>query len=96
MTGVTPKHSTATDAVQKIYDRLINHPNVKRMSFGVISPCKTVRGNRRVKILREEGALLFKVRDISSVQELRLYVSDGDEILNELKMELIKLGFEVA
>lgn len=93
---ITKSHSTAIDAVRKIYDRLITLEHVKRMSFGIISQCKTIRGNRRVKIMDDQGALLLKVRDISSIQELRVYLDSTETILDEIKEQLTNMGFDIS
>lgn len=91
----TASHSTCIPAVQLLYNKLVSSKDINKLSFGIINPCKTVQGNRRVKIFAESGCWLLKVRDFSATQELRIYSTEKD-FEKFLTSEIKSLGFDVG
>ena len=91
---IAPSHSTAVEAAQNLSDQLTLSEEILKVSFGVIEQCKTIRGNRRIKINSETGCYLVKVRDISCVQQLRVY-SSNEKALDIIKQAAIKLGYDI-
>ena len=76
----TSSHCTAIEAVE-ILLRLLNRMTcVDKISLGIIKP-KLRAGQRRLKIIKEnDKVLLLKMRDTNSLQHVRVYTSDADEV----------------
>ena len=70
-------HTTLIPAAAILCDIANDCPSVTRISPGFIkSGLRSANGQKRVKIIDEEGAILLSVRDNSSHQEVHVYVND--------------------
>ena len=73
----TGNHTTLIPAACTVADIAQDCPSVTKISPGFIKAgLKSVNGMRRVKITDDRLCILLSVRDNTSHQELRIYVTD--------------------
>jgi hypothetical protein len=70
-------HTTCITTAAKVADIAHACPHVTKINLGFITAgLRSAGGHRRVKIVDDGKSLLLGVRDSTSHQELRIYVSD--------------------
>ena len=70
-------HTTLIPAAAIVCDVAHECPAVTRISPGFIKAgLRSVHGQKRVKLTRDNGAILLSIRDNASHQEVRVYASD--------------------
>ena len=72
----TGSHTTVTVGGGVVCDIANVLPGVTKISIGIILAGQGTVPKRRVKVIRQQGALLLKVRDNGAVQEIRIYADD--------------------
>ncbi len=78
------KHTTIIDAAQSVVDFLLQHPRVTKVVAGHITMRLKVAPHR-LKIIKESGCLLLKVRGTASIQEIRVFSRHLDDVAHDLK-----------
>jgi hypothetical protein len=72
----TRKHTTAIPAAEALLKQLNKMVEIEKISLGIIKP-KLRSGPRRIKVMDlNDKTLLCKVRDVNSLQEVRVYTTD--------------------
>lgn len=70
-------HTTLIPAAAIVCDIAHDCPAVTRISPGYIKAgLHSVHGQKRVKLIRDDGAILLSIRDNASHQEVRVYTTD--------------------
>lgn len=76
----TGNHTTLTPVAALLCDIAHDCPHVTRISPGFLKAgLKSANGQRRVKIIDQEGGILLSVRDNTSHQEVHVYVANLHE-----------------
>lgn len=73
-------HTTIIDAAVDVVKFAQSLGQVSRVSPGIIHPGLKGGVKHRIKIMKEQGALLLKVRGGASLQEIRVYTSHPDYV----------------
>ena len=90
-------HTTVIPAAGIIADIAGACRVVTKISVGFIKAgLPNAKGKRRVKIAVEEGGILLTVRDNTSQQELRVYVSDSEVAKRAIHEGAENAGFLVT
>ncbi len=90
------KHTTAIDLTHEIVANIRKLQSIKKISLGMILPGKGKGGsNRRVKIVEHSWGILLTIRQSSSIQEVRLFVSDSKDTVNQLHTILENMDIEI-
>lgn len=94
-------HTTLIPLGTVICDTIDRHPLVTKIAPGFIAAgLTTVRGKRRVKVTLRTGGLLLTVRDNTTRQEVHIYTTNPERIIEVLtlglKKEHIEITFEKA
>lgn len=84
------RHTTVIDASKPIIDYLLKNPYVTNIIAGRI---KTGIGAapQRLKLREESGCLLITVRGSASVQEIRVFSTEMQQVINDLQNEFARL-----
>ena len=70
-------HSTFTDFATEVVSIIEKLDEVEGISAGIMKPVKGGAGGRKtVKIAEYQGGLVLTVRQVRSIQELRIFASD--------------------
>lgn len=70
-------HTTVVPAAEIVCDIAHDLECVTKISLGIIKAgLKSAHGNRRVKIIDKQGAILLSVRDNNTNQEVYVYATD--------------------
>jgi len=92
----TKSHTTAIPAVEALLKPLNRWQEVEKISLGIIKPKLRV-GPRRVKVTRQKDkVLLVRVRDVNSLQELRVYTSSTEKVEARIEAFAKKKGWSVT
>ena len=92
---LAPSHSTYIPVAKLFRDFAIKLSGVTCVSAGII---KNARPGApiRVKITDESGAILLKIRGPASVQEVRVYSSNIQEVRTALAREVRNRNFHLS
>lgn len=90
-------HTTLIDLASDVV-RIVNPiPTVTGISLGFIQAGKGLsRGTRKVKIAKSSSGVLLTVRQSSSVQELRLFVTDCQDAMLNIARDLRNEGIAIC
>lgn len=91
-------HTTYTEVAKAVAEALAGSVHVTGISPGVITPGLRA-AKRSIKVTKNPtGALLLKVRDTTSIMELRVMGRNYDAIIAELRKiaESLDMTFNVA
>jgi hypothetical protein len=90
-------HTTLIPAACTVADIAADCPEVTNISPGFIKAgLKSVAGDRRVKISGTNGGLLLSVRDNTSHQELYVYVSSVQPVLEAVARGARNAGLNIS
>lgn len=78
------RHTTIIPAAEKIVDTLSKNPTVKKISVGFIKH-GIKSGKHAIKVSEMESGLLLKIRGTASIQEIRVYTNEKENIKDTLK-----------
>lgn len=93
------EHTTYIELAAKAANILARRPEVTGISPGYIQPGKGgTRGHRKVKIADAKGCILLTVRQATSIQEVRVYTTNGHvtklALARGLRNEGIPISFQ--
>ena len=92
---LAPSHKTYIPVAAEFRDFARKIPGVTCVSAGIIraglSPAPI-----RVKIVDESGCILLKVRGATSIQEMRVYTSDIQNVRTTIAREVRNKGYRLA
>lgn len=81
-------HSTYIDQAERVIKFLQKHPDISKISLGIIKPKKSAsKSFTKPKIMILENHILIKVSSKLAVQEIRVYGKN----LQEIKKDLLDL-----
>lgn len=80
----TSSHTTATDATRELLAQISEHPDIKKISLGIIIRTSGKSGRRKIKISDEPACLFLKIHGNSSVQEVRIYTDQKEKVRSEI------------
>lgn len=93
----TSSHTTVIPFAKEVLKAIERLPLVEKISLGVIHPKLKSTNDRRVKIQKDRSSVILKIRDTSSLQEVRIYSSSLQDVMlsvaKELRNEGIKIHF---
>jgi hypothetical protein len=78
------KHTTVIDASKPVVDFLTKHPEVTSVTVGYIK-MRLKTAPQRMKIMEESGCLFLKVRGTASIQELRVFSKNIEQVKSDLE-----------
>ena len=81
---VQGRHTTIIPAAEKIVDTLSKNPDVKKITAGFIKH-GIKSGKHAIKVSEMESGLLLKIRGTASIQEIRIYTNEKEEVTDSLK-----------
>lgn len=82
------KHTTVTDASQKVAALVNSFPEVKKISLGIIK--RTKSGQFGMKFAPIHGGWKIIVRGTQAVQHLHIYTSNPNETREKLEQEFLE------
>lgn len=91
----TRSHSSAIPTSSKIIDLLDSMPEVKKISLGIIKAGKFSGGKRYIKLKKRRSGFLMTVRGNSSIQEIGIYTSNKEKIIETLNRKSIEFNVEI-
>lgn len=78
------RHTTVIDASKPVVDYFLKHSEVTSVVAGHLKMgVKT--GMQRIKIMEESGCLLVKVRGTASIQEIRVFSKNLEQVKRDAK-----------
>ncbi len=90
----TASHSTVIPAAGEIADIADSCAYVTKISLGFIKAgLPGAKGMKRLKIQESETSMMCTIRDNTSLQELRIYVTDIQKALKIIREGALKKGF---
>ncbi len=90
-------HTTLIPLSGLACDVIDRHPLISKIAPGfIVAGLGTVRGKRRIKITVRTGGLLLSVRDNASRQEVHVYTTEPERIIDILREGLLKLQVEIT
>ena len=90
-------HTTIIPAATTLADIAHDYDEVSKISLGIIEAgLSPVSGQRRVRFADDLGSILIRVRDNTTLQELRIYTSDVNQTRTKLARESRNLGFRIS
>jgi hypothetical protein len=92
---LSPRHSTRTDAVERLYRAIKGYPEITKFALGVIKPHGS-GGQPRLKIVQESGALRLTVRGGTAVQVFRVYSKNALKTRIDIIREAQAMGWAVG
>ena len=78
-------HTTLIEAAVPFVKQAQGMERVKKISLGIIKPTPNIVGRRRIKFTAMSGGLKATIRGNTSLQEIRIYTSNVDEVKKELE-----------
>lgn len=90
-------HMTLIPAAAIVCDIAHKCPCVTRISPGFIKAgLRSVQGQRRVKITRQDSGLLLSIRDNASHQEVQVYANDLQKAMEDIARGVLSAGLHVS
>ncbi len=90
-------HTTVVPSAGEIADIAERCPYVTKIALGFIKAgLPSAKGLKRVKVMTDEGSLLFTVRGNTSQQELRIYATDVEAAKRMILHDAHLAGFKVT
>ena len=91
---ITRSHTTSIDAVAPFLDFAKSHPEITKISLGIIKPIKTTQ-IKRIKTIPEQACLCIQIRGIKAIQTIRFYTKDPIILKKEIDSFAKSLNFEI-
>jgi hypothetical protein len=88
------RHTTVIPVVEKLIDSLEKCVAVQKISVGFIKQ-GIKNGKHAIKVMEMDSGLLLKVRGTASIQEIRVYASQKEEIQEMLKQHTNKNHLQI-
>ncbi len=80
---ITGSHTTVIPAGEKVVDFLQKEKDVNKISIGFIK--HGIRGGKHsIKTMEMDSGLLLKIRGTASIQEIRVYTTQSENVKNSL------------
>lgn len=92
----TRSHTSAIPAANEILNVLTKMSEVKKISLGVIKAGKPSGGKRRIKIKKRPVGFLLTVRGNNSIQEISIYTTELEKVVEKLKKEMNGVDVEIS
>lgn len=93
----TGSHTTVVPAAETICDIAHALPCVTKISLGIIKAgLRSAHGNRRVKIIDKQGAILLSIRDNNTNQEIYVYAMNLQAAKDGIKKGAEEAGLRVS
>ena len=92
----TKRHTTAIPAVETLLKQLNRMESVEKVSLGIIK-AKLRPGARRVKIVpQNDKVVLVRVRDVNTLQEVRVFSTDVEQVELTLEIFAKRMGWGIT
>ncbi|MGM0482356.1 MAG: DUF2103 domain-containing protein [Patescibacteria group bacterium] len=91
----TRSHTSVIPVAVKMVDLLNEMPEVKKISLGIIKAGKPSGGKRRIKIKKRPVGFLMTVRGNNSIQEISIYTSEAEKVVEKLKKETAETDIDI-
>jgi hypothetical protein len=93
----TGSHTTVVPSAGEIADIAERCSYVTKIALGFIKAgLPSAKGLKRLKVMTDEGSLLFTVRGNTSQQELRVYATDVEAAKHMILRDASAVGFKVT
>ena len=92
----TRSHTSVIPASSKVIDLLDSMPEVRKISLGIIKAGKFSGGKRYIKLKKRRGGFLMTVRGNSSIQEIGIYTTKHETVVETLERKDKKLNVEIV
>jgi hypothetical protein len=80
------KHTTVIDAAKPVVDFLLKNADVSSVTMGFIK-MRLKTAPQRMKIKEESGCLFIKIRGTASIQELRVFSKNLEQVRASLELK---------
>ena len=91
---ITRSHTTSIEAVEPFLAFAKSHPEITKISLGIIKPIKT-SATKRLKSTPELACLVLNIRGIRAIQTIRFYTQDPKQLKKEIEIFAKKINFEI-
>ena len=92
---ITRSHTTSIEAVEPFLHFAKDHPEITKISLGIIKPIKTSQ-TKRIKTTPENACLLIQVRGVRAIQTIRFFAQNPSLLKKDIESFAYKLGFEIS
>jgi hypothetical protein len=92
---ITRSHTTSIEAVKPFLDFAKSHPEITKISLGIIKPIKTSH-TKRIKTIPEPACLLVQIRGVRAIQTIRFFTKDPNVLKKDIDSFAYTSGFEIS
>ncbi len=92
---ITRSHTTSIEAVEPFLEFAKSHPEITKISLGIIKPIKTSQ-TKRLKTTPEQACLLLNIRGVRAIQTIRFFTPNPVTLKKIIDSFAKKLGFEIS
>jgi hypothetical protein len=92
---ITRSHTTSIEAVKPFLQFAKSHPEITKISLGIIKPIKT-SPSRRIKTTPEPACLLIHIRGVRAIQTIRFFTPNPSLLKKDVESFANMLGFEIS
>lgn len=92
---ITRSHTTSIEAVAPFLEFAKSHPEITKISLGIIKPIKT-SATKRLKATPEQACLLLQIRGVRAIQTIRFFTSHPPTLKKIIESFAKTLDFEIS
>jgi hypothetical protein len=92
---ITRSHTTSIEVVKPFLDFAKSHPEITKISLGIIKPIKT-SPIKRIKTTPEQACLLIQIRGIRAIQTIRFYTQNPHILKKDIESFARTMDFEIS
>jgi hypothetical protein len=92
---ITRSHTTSIEAVGPFLQFAKSHPEITKISLGIIKPIKTSPA-KRIKTTPEQACLLLQIRGVRAIQTIRFFTQNPIILKKDVESFAKTQGFEIS
>lgn len=92
---ITRSHTTSIEAVEPFLEFAKSHPEITKISLGIIKSIKT-SNTKRIKTTPEQACLLINIRGVRAIQTIRFFCPNPPSLKKDVESFAYTKGFEIS